>query len=146
MGGRRAEVAGAGFAGLAVAAMLAERGWTVRVHERSDAIREIGAGIFLHNNGLKVLEEMGVMRELALRGTELEWERMRDAGGRALQNRRLVKESRVWSFPRQAVIDELHAAALQRGVEVVTSSTIESASAAGYLTCPDGRRFEADLV
>jgi 2-polyprenyl-6-methoxyphenol hydroxylase-like FAD-dependent oxidoreductase len=146
VGGRRAEVAGAGFAGLAVAAMLAERGWAVRVHERSDAIREIGAGIFLHNNGLLVLEEMGVMTELAGRGTQLEWEQMYDARGRSLQNRRLLKESRVWSFPRQAVIDSLYAAALKRGVEVVTSSTIDAAAAEGYVVGHDGERFRADLV
>ena len=146
MAKRRAEVAGAGFAGLAVAAMLAERDWSVRVHERMDAIREIGAGIFLHNNGLLVLEEMGVMAVLAARGTELEWERMRDARGHALQNRRLARHSRVWSFPRQAVIDALHAAALKRGVDIETSSTIASASAEGRLTGPGGEPFEADLV
>jgi 2-polyprenyl-6-methoxyphenol hydroxylase-like FAD-dependent oxidoreductase len=143
---RRAEVAGAGFAGLAVAAMLAERGWRVRVRERSDAIREIGAGIFLHNNGLLVLEEMGIMAELAAHGTELEWERMRDSRGRSLQNRRLVGAARVWGFPRQAVIDSLHAAALKRGVEIVTSSAVESAFAEGWLIGAGGERFQADLI
>jgi 2-polyprenyl-6-methoxyphenol hydroxylase-like FAD-dependent oxidoreductase len=89
---------------------------------------------------------MGVMADLAPRGTELEWERMRDAKGRCLQNRRLVGASRVWGFPRQAVIDALYAAALKRGVEVMTSSSIESASSDGYLVGAGGERFEADLV
>ncbi len=42
---RRAEVAGAGLAGLTAAAVLAQRGWKVRVHEQADELREIGAGI-----------------------------------------------------------------------------------------------------
>jgi 2-polyprenyl-6-methoxyphenol hydroxylase-like FAD-dependent oxidoreductase len=143
---RHAEIAGAGFAGLALGAMLAERGWTVRIHERSDAIREIGAGIFMHNNGILVLEEMGLMEDLSRRGTQLEWERMRDSRGHSLQNRRLVRESRVWSFPRQAVIDALHAGARRQGVEIVTSSAIEAADPSGALIGAGGGRFEADLV
>src|SRR5207247_4102302 len=78
--------------------------------------------------------------------TELEWERMRDARGRSLQNRRLVSQSRVWSFPRQAVIDALHGAARQSGVEIVMSSSIESASPEGALVGSGGRRFEAALA
>src|SRR6266550_4409616 len=66
---RHAEIAGAGTAGLIAATLLARAGWSVRVHERADVIREIGAGIFLHNNGLLVLEETGLMDELAPRGT-----------------------------------------------------------------------------
>lgn len=145
-GSRHAEIAGAGFAGLALAAMLAERGWSVRVHERSDALREIGAGIFMHNNGLLVLEGMGLMPVLAKQGTKLEWERMRDSRGRSLQNRRLVRESRVWSFPRQALIDALLAAARRHCVEIVTSSTIVSGSPDGGLYDAAGKRFEGDLV
>ena len=43
-GRRRAEIAGAGIAGLAAAAALAGRGWQVRVHERDAELRELGAG------------------------------------------------------------------------------------------------------
>ena len=35
-----AEIAGGGFAGLVAAVALARRGWSVRVHERSDALRK----------------------------------------------------------------------------------------------------------
>src|SRR3954463_15545204 len=35
---RRAEIIGAGFAGLTAACALAQRGWSVRVHERADRI------------------------------------------------------------------------------------------------------------
>src|SRR5436853_260363 len=41
---RRAEIAGGGFAGLAAACALAQRGWRVRVHERGTELRTAGAG------------------------------------------------------------------------------------------------------
>ena len=56
---RHAEIAGAGFAGLTAAAALAQRGWSVRVHERGDRLRTTGAGIFLYENGLRVFEAVG---------------------------------------------------------------------------------------
>jgi len=58
-GGRRAEIVGAGIAGLATAILLARRGWHVCGHDRSSDIREIGAGIFLKNKAIGVREEMG---------------------------------------------------------------------------------------
>ena len=45
---RHAEVVGAGFAGLTAACALAQRGWSVRVHERADALRTTGAGIYIY--------------------------------------------------------------------------------------------------
>ena len=56
---RRAEIAGGGFAGLAAACALAQRGWRVRVHERGTELRIAGAGIYLYENGLRVLEALG---------------------------------------------------------------------------------------
>lgn len=38
---QHAEIAGAGIAGLAVATALAQRGWTVRVHERFPEVRAL---------------------------------------------------------------------------------------------------------
>lgn len=143
---QHAEIAGAGFSGLALAALLADRGWSVRVHERSSEVREIGAGIFLHHNGLLVLEEMGLMEKLREHGTQLERERMLDARGRVLQNRALVGESRVWSFPRLVLIRTLLRAALDRGVDLVATSLIERATPDGTLVDARGHVFRGDLV
>ena len=56
---RVAEVAGAGLGGLAVATALAQRGWSVRVHERAPELRMFGAGIWLWENGLRSLRLIG---------------------------------------------------------------------------------------
>ena len=63
-----AEVVGAGFVGLTVAARLAQVGWSVRVHERSPEIRAFGAGIWMWDNGAQVLHALGCADE-ALRGS-----------------------------------------------------------------------------
>jgi 2-polyprenyl-6-methoxyphenol hydroxylase-like FAD-dependent oxidoreductase len=144
---RTAQVAGAGYAGLMIATLLAQRGWRVTVHERSDAVREIGAGIFLHNNGLVVLEEAGVMEELAPKGERLLRDRMVDHRGRVMQERDLAASgTRRWSFPRQAPIEVLHNAARRLGVELRTSSTITAARAEGVLVGADGVEHRGDLV
>ena len=51
-----AEIAGAGLGGLTTATALAQRGWSVRLHELHPEIRFIGAGIYVYENGLRVLE------------------------------------------------------------------------------------------
>jgi 2-polyprenyl-6-methoxyphenol hydroxylase-like FAD-dependent oxidoreductase len=45
---RHAEVVGGGFSGLAAACALAQRGWSVRLHERSPELRPSGAGIYIY--------------------------------------------------------------------------------------------------
>src|SRR3569832_822047 len=59
MSQRHAEIVGAGFAGLTAACALAQRGWNVQVHERADRLRTTGAGIYIYENGLRVLEAVG---------------------------------------------------------------------------------------
>lgn len=57
---RTAIVAGAGIGGLAVSVCLAQRGWDVTVLERAPALGEVGAGLQLSPNGVKVLRAMGL--------------------------------------------------------------------------------------
>lgn len=53
-------VLGGGIGGLATALALAIRGAHVTVLEQADAIREVGAGIQVSPNGLRVLDALGV--------------------------------------------------------------------------------------
>ncbi|OUN00465.1 MAG: hypothetical protein BAA02_13020 [Paenibacillaceae bacterium ZCTH02-B3] len=140
-----AEIAGAGIAGLTVGALLAERGWTVRVHERAGEVREVGAGIFLKYNSLSVLDEMGILPKLTSYGVRLERDQMRDMHGRILQERKLNK-SPMWAFTRQHLIRTLYEAAVERGVEVVTNSRVVGAKPSGELVLEDGKTLKADLV
>ena len=68
--GKSVAVVGAGFAGLTAACALAQRGWSVRVHERADRLRTTGAGIYIYENGLRVLEAVGAY-DLAVAGAPM---------------------------------------------------------------------------
>jgi 2-polyprenyl-6-methoxyphenol hydroxylase-like FAD-dependent oxidoreductase len=145
-GRRHAEIAGAGFAGLAAAAALARHGWSVRVHERADRLRTTGAGIYLYENGLRVLEALGAYTD-AVRDAPLAHTReTRDQDDRVLAVHRWGDASRVFSILRQQVIDALAAAARRAGAEIVTNSQAMAATPEGVLVLTDGRRLEADLI
>ncbi len=62
---RRAEIVGAGFAGLAAAAALAQAGWSVRVHERDPVARTAGSGIYVQPFAQQVLRRLGLFERLA---------------------------------------------------------------------------------
>ena len=142
---RHAEIAGAGFAGLTAACALAQRGWSVRVHERGERLRTTGAGIYIYENGLRVLAAVGAY-DAAVKGAPLAHTReVRDDRNRVISVHRWVG-SRVFSIVRQTVINALAEAATAAGAEIVTGSTATGASAKGELVLADGRRLKADLI
>jgi 2-polyprenyl-6-methoxyphenol hydroxylase-like FAD-dependent oxidoreductase len=143
---RHAEIAGGGIGGLGLGMMLARHGWSVRVHERSTEIREIGAGIYVKNNSIRVLEHYGVYPKLQPHGTQLQYARIRDAAGRVMQQRALTGHHRVMVLPRQSLVDVLAASAAEAGVEIVTASHIVGCDPKGALVNEKGRRLSGDLV
>jgi len=143
---RRAEIVGAGFAGLAAACALAQRGWNVRVHERAERLRTTGAGIYLYENGLRVLEALGAYAE-AVEGAPVAHTReVRDDRNRVVSTHRWDSSSRVFSIVRQQVINALAAAAVRHGAEIVTSSEAIGATPEGELILETGGRLQADLI
>jgi 2-polyprenyl-6-methoxyphenol hydroxylase-like FAD-dependent oxidoreductase len=143
---RRAEIVGAGFAGLAAACALAQRGWRVRVHERAPRLRTTGAGIYVYENGLRVLEALGAYAD-AVKGAPVAHTReVRDDRNRVVAVHRWDPSSRVFAIVRQQVIDALAAAARRHGAEIVTNSEGIAATSDGELTFADGSRTRADLI
>jgi 2-polyprenyl-6-methoxyphenol hydroxylase-like FAD-dependent oxidoreductase len=142
---RHAEIVGAGFAGLTAACALAQRGWSVRVHERGEQLRTTGAGIYIYENGLRVLEAVGAY-DAAVEGAPFAHTReVRDGDNRLISVHRW-EGSRVFSIVRQRVINALAAVAQRAGVEIVTGSVGATATADGELILADGRRLKADLI
>jgi 2-polyprenyl-6-methoxyphenol hydroxylase-like FAD-dependent oxidoreductase len=144
--GRRAEIVGGGFAGLAAATALAQRGWTVRVHERSDKLRTTGAGIYVYENGLRVLEALGAVDEAIAGASVARTREVRDEKNRVLSVHHWGQSGRVYSILRQTLINALAAAARRAGAEIATGSEGVSATPEGRLTLSDGTFVEADLV
>jgi 2-polyprenyl-6-methoxyphenol hydroxylase-like FAD-dependent oxidoreductase len=143
---RRAEIAGAGFAGLTAACALAQRGWRVRVHERAPQLRTTGAGIYIYENGLRVLEAVGAGAAAVAGANPAHTREVRDEHDRVISVHRWDARARAFSIVRQQVINALAAAATRAGAEIVTGSAAAGASAAGELVLTDGRRIEADLI
>jgi len=65
---KRVVIVGGGIAGLATALAFQARGWDVQVVERAVALREVGAGIQLAPNGMKVLRALGLEQAALERG------------------------------------------------------------------------------
>jgi 2-polyprenyl-6-methoxyphenol hydroxylase-like FAD-dependent oxidoreductase len=143
---RRAEIVGAGFAGLAAACALAQRGWSVRVHERADQLRTTGAGIYIYENGLRVLEALGAYAEAVESAPIAHTREMRDDRNRVVSVHRWDIASRVFSIVRQQVINALAAAATRHGADIITGSEAMAATPAGELILADGRRLQADVI
>jgi 2-polyprenyl-6-methoxyphenol hydroxylase-like FAD-dependent oxidoreductase len=143
---RHAEIAGAGFAGLTAACALAQRGWSVRVHERADKLRTTGAGIYIYENGLRVLEAVGAHDAAVAGANPAHTREVRDEHDRLISVHRWDANARAFSIVRQQAINALAAAAAKAGAEIVTGSPVAGASAAGELLLADGRSLKADLV
>jgi 2-polyprenyl-6-methoxyphenol hydroxylase-like FAD-dependent oxidoreductase len=54
------EIVGGGIGGLFAGYLLARQGWCVLINERQSQIREIGAGLYLKNNAVTLLEHVGI--------------------------------------------------------------------------------------
>ncbi|MBS0220397.1 MAG: FAD-dependent monooxygenase [Proteobacteria bacterium] len=129
---------------MTTACVLAIRGWSVQVHERSNELREMGAGIYLKNNSLAVLEELGLLEEIKASGMILRAGRISGRSGKVLANH-IVHGIDTVTVARGALHRSLTNRAQGLGVRFRTGSQVTAVDPAGSLTA-NGERFEADLV
>ena len=148
---RHVEIAGGGFTGLTMGTALAQAGWTARVHERTEEIRAFGAGIWIWDNGVRVLKAIGAADD-ALEGcTEAPTYISRDAKGRFIDEVPFAPitskdQSRMFCITRQQLLAAILGAAERAGVEIITDSHATGAKADGTLITEGGREWPADLV
>jgi 2-polyprenyl-6-methoxyphenol hydroxylase-like FAD-dependent oxidoreductase len=140
-----AEIAGGGIAGLMMACVLGKRGWSVRLHERGSELREIGAGLFLKENGILALKEIGAF-------TRLEPCMVRIKEGKVFNEKKRVLLHRITELEQNYTVlrGELHRVlvkiATELGTEIITSSPVAGAEPEGTLILESGQRLKADLV
>lgn len=68
----KAIVIGAGMGGLATGIALRQAGYQVEMYDRVSELRPAGAGISLWSNGVKVLNRLGLGKEIAAIGGAME--------------------------------------------------------------------------
>lgn len=143
-----AEIVGAGFAGLVAGATLARLGWSVRVHERATELRAFGAGIFIWENGLRVLRAIGAYEQAMAGAHEAPSYYDREPEG-TISGRDVFGPAlgtRMVTMTRQRLYAAVLDAALRHGVEVRRGSNVVSASVDGTIETEGGEIFVADLI
>jgi 2-polyprenyl-6-methoxyphenol hydroxylase-like FAD-dependent oxidoreductase len=139
-----AEIVGAGFGGLVAAITLAERGWTVRVHERRDALRGEGYGIALHRNMAHIFASFGLLDRILAGGMKIDRRDSLDTRGNVVLSRKT--ERSPYRIDRQHIIALLAERAGAAGVDIRLNSQVSAAAPDGSVTLQSGRQLRADLV
>lgn len=146
MAALEAVIGGGGICALATATALSKRGWQVTVFESRPELRVSGSGIYLRNNGLAVLAELGAY-DRALRDPF--WGRgviQLDDQGQHLVGGALPPELKICATPRSDLIAGLEQAARSAGVKIVTGAEVVDARPDGTLIFANGDRVRADLA
>ncbi|NYT43883.1 FAD-dependent monooxygenase [Alcaligenaceae bacterium] len=141
---RKVHIVGGGIGGLAVAACLAQRDWDVTVHERSAELREVGAGIFLKENSVRVLEELGCLEAITKHGSRLKRSIIRDRNGAPILARNIGAE-RVFTVLREDLHRELAVCAQGHGAKVRLNSDVKKVTPEGHIVTADASE-RADLI
>jgi salicylate hydroxylase len=149
---RRVVVIGAGIGGLATAAALRQRGIEVEVHERAAQLGEVGAGIQLGPNAVKVLRALGVeaaLRPLACEPTNivsLAWD---DAHLRFRDPLKAVAAAKFGAPYLSVHRADLHRALCElipAGAIRLDAQCVSVSPRDGVATFADGSEIEADVI
>ncbi len=121
------QVVGGGVAGLAVARAAALRGFAVELREQATEIAEVGAGLQLSPNGMRVLDALGLGEAVRARGQAAEAVELRDGlTGRRVLRMDLARASGPYICTHRArLIDVLENGAHEAGVSVTLGTRAE---------------------
>jgi 2-polyprenyl-6-methoxyphenol hydroxylase-like FAD-dependent oxidoreductase len=140
------EIAGGGIAGLTTGLAFARKGWRVRVHEQDETLRVLGAGIYIWENGLRVLDALGVLHPV-IADTIPAWRHeKRNQDGTVFAQSRIGPDFRLYVPLRETLLTALYNALVAAGGEVVFKSRAVSADPNGRLLFSDGSSSRADIV
>jgi salicylate hydroxylase len=123
-------ICGCGPAGLAAALLLHRIGHRVRVFDRFERPQPVGSGLLLQPTGLGVLAELELLDEIVTLGA-----RINRLYGVAMPSGRIALDVRYSSMGngwqaigihRAALFNSLHGAACSQGIDIQTSTSIES--------------------
>ena len=147
-------IAGAGIAGSTLAQALAQMGIDYQVIEQADAFREVGAGIQLSPNGVRILDRLGLSDGLAAVSTEPDFHKYSvwDSGETVLKTplKPMVRET--YGFPyyhaHRADLIELLTQNLDRSRVMMNEKivTVDQDSGGVAVTCESGNSYKGDVL
>ena len=150
-------IVGGGVAGLTAALAFNHFGWTAQILERTGRLQEVGAGLQISPNGMKVFRALGLeaaISEIAFRPEALELRLGRT--GRSIFRIPVADAAEArWGAPylhvhRADLIDVLSAAVSTRLQDAVRLSTdvtgYTTAEHAASVTCANGDMVTGDIV
>lgn len=138
---RSATVVGAGIGGLTAAVALARRGARVTVIEKAPALTEVGAGIQLSANAVRVLDALGLAATLDAVSLRTEVVQLNDHRGRRVLRMDLVAhrpQARFLLIHRARLIALLAQAAADAGAILRFGQTVETVPDAPLVVAADG--------
>lgn len=151
-------IAGAGIGGLCAALALAKQGVRVVVCEQAASLGEVGAGLQISPNALKVLRQLGLESELSQFVFKPQHAAIRDyKTGEYYLKSPLGKQAEArygapyWHLHRADLHQVLAEVCAQVGVEMVLNAVVtgyreNTELKQVYLLLEDGREFSADLL
>jgi salicylate hydroxylase len=120
-------VLGGGIAGLAAARALALRGAAVRLLEQAPEIAEVGAGLQVSPNGVRVIEALGLGGALRAQGVRAEAVELRDHRGGRVARLPVGGQGPGYYFLHRAdLVALLAAGAAAAGVEIELGARVEA--------------------
>ncbi len=145
-------VVGGGIGGLAFARAAALKGAEVIVLEQAEAIKEVGAGIQVSPNGVRVLEALGLKDDFvktSVQGNSVSLRNYSDT--REVLNldlTRLPEDQGYYFVHRADIIDLLAKGARDAGVKIrLLQNVVEIGQAdKPYVTTSAGDQLQADLI
>lgn len=150
--GLSATIIGGGVGGLCAAIALRRRGIDAVVYERADMLGDVGAGLLVWANAVRVLQELGVADAVIRDGSVLEHGQVRTSDGRVLAVSEPGELQKQFGLPSLAI----HRAALHRAllsalpddaVQLASSCTSVAQDTHGVTaTFADGREVRSDFL
>ena len=116
------------------------------LYEQSNDIRILGASIYIWENGLRVLEALGVFDRVVADAVQVRMRERRDADGELFGIEDTASSGRLYLPLRRALLTSLQQEVLTGGGEIYFGMPAVGADASGILKFADGTSTKADLV
>jgi 2-polyprenyl-6-methoxyphenol hydroxylase-like FAD-dependent oxidoreductase len=126
------------------AASLADRGWSVTLHERRGEIDAEGYGIAIQHNMALIFEALGIKDAVLAGGAHIDRRDSMDGLGNVLMSR--PSKRSPYRIDRRHIVRLLAERARAAGAEIRLDSTVIGVELDGTVATAAGKRERADLV